>query len=260
MLEFLKNYFINRKLNSLAVNNKTLNIQKNLENPERIVVLFNENLSASKEVFSLSETLKLRYPLSKIEFAFFKYHSFYKEIFQGKSIYLDVPSPKNFEELDSARRIREEKNQVDMLFDMTTFNIKLRKMVLRTIRPSISISLFEPDAEEDFNILLKNSKPNWTTIYSSLNMKINEIPFKDGVSHMKEKTRGGDFEIVILGSSRKMKNEMKRAFKEHKKFLTLENISNQLDFFSFLSIRECKNVVHDPILDSEIKFIKSIEI
>ncbi|MGE3062251.1 MAG: hypothetical protein AB7T10_01275 [bacterium] len=260
MLKILEDFFINRKLSTLKKTNKTLNIQKNLENPARILVMYNENLRASKDVFSVSETLKARYPQAKVEFLFFRFHSFYREIFSVCGIFIDIPSLRHFTELEELKKHITQHGHYDMLFDMSTFDIRMRKMVVRTINPGISIALFENNAEEDYNILLKNSKPDWMSIYETLNYKLVESTFKDNLAAIKEKNKPGEFEIVILGSSRRMKNEMKKAFKERKKFLLVENLSKQLDFFSFMSIRNCKNIKNDSSLDEDIRFIKGIEV
>lgn len=259
MLKFLENYFINRKLSSTESSSKTLNIQKNLENPQRVVVLYNENLKAMKDVFAARETLAGKYPSAKVEFVFFRYNPLYRDIFPHESHSAGMPSPREFMELEAIRKIRGQKG-IDMLFDMTTFDLRLRKIIVRTLKPGISISLFESGAEEDYNILLKNPKSNPLSLFSSLNFEVKDSPANERLSAMREKTKPPLFDIVIIGSSRKMKNEMKRAFKEQKKLLMIENPYEQLDFSSFLSIKNCADIKNDSLYDDDIAFIKGFRI
>lgn len=174
MIKILSDYFINRRLSSLEGMKKTLNIQKTLENPLKITVLFNENLKSMQDVYSIERTIQNHYKNSRLEFIFFKYHMLYKDIFKHKSHYENIPAPSKFIELESIKKRTVSAGAPDILFDLTSFDIRIRKMIIRTIKPASSVSLYESGAEDDYNILFKNSKPDSFSIFRALNFNIEE--------------------------------------------------------------------------------------
>ncbi|PIP12864.1 MAG: hypothetical protein COX48_05985 [bacterium (Candidatus Stahlbacteria) CG23_combo_of_CG06-09_8_20_14_all_34_7] len=260
MIKLLRDYFIKRRLSSLSSFNKTLNIQKTLENPKKIIILYNEQLTGITDLFSVKKTIENHYIESSVEFVFFTYHLLFRDIYKFKHYCVKVPSPSKFTELDNIKKITTGSEGIDILFDMTSFDIRLRKIIVRTLNPKLAISLYEEGAEDDFNILFKNSKPNLFSIFRSLNFTIELSELKENIFDVTKGIKLEDFDIILIGSSRKVKNEMKRALKEQKRFLLLENMSKQLDIFSLMAIKKCKNIIYDYNLKENLDFIKNVNL
>lgn len=258
MIKILSDYFINRRLSSIDGLKKTLNIQKTLENPLKITVLFNENLKSIQDVYSIERTIQNHYKNSQIEFMFFKYHMLYKDIFKHKSHYENIPTPSKFIELDSIKKHTVYAGAPDILFDLTSFDIRLRKMIIRTIKSASSVSLYENGAEDDFNILFKNSKPDSFSIFRALNFNIEESALSENLKSVKSEIKSNEFGLVLAGSSRRVKSELNKAIKGQRRFLLIEDLSKQLDLFSLASIKNCKEVICDENIREEIAFIKNL--
>lgn len=257
MFKFIDDYFISTKLKQFKNDKSIINVQKSFENPKKIMVMWSEKLKNIEYLFSVKETLEKKYPQSELFLMFISHPKLYKEVMPDNSFFSKIPKPRYFYELDDVLKIRNIVKQIDIFFDLTSIDERLRLMFLNTLKPTVSVSAYSPLIKEDYNILFKLEKGTPLTIFELLGFETIKKSFISELSEINKNMKIEKYEYVLIGKSRSVRNAMNRCIKDGSKFFYIDDFNEKIDLFAVSAMRNCKNIIYDPILTEDIEFISS---
>lgn len=261
MIRILENYFLKKRINSIGTDwKKQIKTSSLFDDIKNVVVIWNNEIKTLNDFLTFNKSLKNRLKNVDIYYFVLPYFPLYKDLFNGENIEeLIKPKPIKFIELEKMVEFVKKVKKIDLYIDLSNVEKDYRKLFIRTMKPSVSITFFEEGIEEDFNILFKSDDKNPVTLLKLLNFDIVDENFLVYLKVKMEKLNITVFPHVFVGKSSKVLKERKKAEKEGKRFLYISDLKNELNIVNFYHILKTKELFYDENISEEIRFIKSFK-
>ncbi len=261
MIKILEDYFLRKRVESLGTEWKSqINTSSIFKNVKNVVVLLNDDLKEFEDFLTFDKSLKDRLDNPNIFYFCSSYFTLYKDLFKGNFEEIKKPKPLKFSELDHIFDFLKKVKKIDLYFDLSSFEKFDRKLLIRTFKPSVSITFFEEKLEEDFNILFKSDDRRILNILKLLNFEILSEDFSPFLKDRIKQLNITVYPIVLIGTSSKILNEKKRIEKEGRKFLYIKNFKDDLNIVNLYHILHTKEIFFDDKLLTEINFLKKFKV
>ncbi|MEO0288437.1 MAG: hypothetical protein ABIN00_02240 [candidate division WOR-3 bacterium] len=261
MIKILENYFLKKKVKSIGTEwKKQINTSALFDGIKNVVIVWNNEIDSLNSFLSFDKSLKNRLKNINVFYLVSPYFTLYKDCFYQEQIEeLVKPKPIKFQELEKMYEFKKRLKEIDLFIDLSNIEKDYRKLFIRTLKPSVSITFFEEGLEEDFNILFKSSEKNPVTLLKLLNFDIVEENFSEYLKIKMEKLNITGFPLVLIGKSSKVLKEKKKAEKEGRRFIYISDLKNELNLVNFYYILKSKEIIFDENLSDEIGFVKNFK-
>ncbi|MEO0238080.1 MAG: hypothetical protein ABIN35_07600 [candidate division WOR-3 bacterium] len=261
MIKILENYFLKKKVKSIGTEwKKQINTSTLFDGINNVVVIWNNEINSLNSFLTFDRSLKHKLKNLNVYYFILPYFTLYKDLFHQENIEeLVKPKPIKFQELEKIIEFKKKLKEIDLFIDLSNIEKDYRKLFIRTLKPSVSITFFEEGIEEDFNILFKSNDKKPVTLLKLLNFDIIDESFLEYLKIRIEKLNITVFPLVLIGKSSKVLKEKKKAEKEKKRFLYISELNNELNIVNFYHILKTKELVFDDNFTDEVGFIKSFK-
>ncbi|HAF07008.1 MAG: hypothetical protein QME48_06580 [bacterium] len=261
MIKILENYFLKRKVKKMETSwKRQINTSSIFNDVKNVVVLLNDDLKEIEDFLSFDRSLKNRLDNPNVLYFTSSYFTLYKDLFKDNFEEIKSPKPLKFEELDQINGFLKRVKQIDLYFDLSSYENLKRKLFIRTFKPSVSITFFEDELEEDFNILFKSSDRRMLKILKLLNFEIVSENFSSFLKDRIKQLNITVSPVVLIGKSSKVIKEKKRMEKEGRRFLYIKNLKEELNIVNLYHILNTKEIFFDEELFPDVNFLKKFKV
>ncbi len=255
-MRIINDYFINKKLKQLEFSKKILNIREDLDSVQTIFVIFNENIENTKYYLSIKQSLNEYYKDKEVYFLFFRFSEMYNDLNNIGNYSVSIPNPIKFKELDTFEVIRK-RHKIDLLYDLSTIDFRYRLMIKRILNPKIAIAEYNEYLVNDFSILIKTGN-NPTNLFKMMGIDLFDINTINKLKERLNTIETSKLQYVFIGNSFSVKRKMKKAIKEKRNYLYIENPEKSLNIFYIKSILNANELFYDKKYGNIIKFINQL--
>ncbi|MEJ5306871.1 MAG: hypothetical protein WHT27_01030 [candidate division WOR-3 bacterium] len=261
MIKILENFFLKKRVKSIGTEwKKQINTSTLFYGIKNVVVIWNNEITSLNSFLTFDRSLKNKLKNVNIYYLIFPYFTLYKDFFNQENIEeLIIPKPIKFQELEKMVEFKKKVKEIDLFIDLSNIEKDYRKLFIRTLQPSVSITFFEVGIEEDFNILFKSKDKDPVNLLKLLNFDIVDENFLEYLKIRIEKLNITVFPLVLIGQSSKVLKEKKKAEKEGKRFLYISSLKNELNIVNFYHILKTQELIFDENVSNEVTFIKSLK-
>ncbi len=253
-MKIIDDYFIKQKLNKLRNPVIPLEINKELADVKSIYILWSDNIEQVTSFLPIVESIKKHYGIDPVILVD-SFALLYKDISKFEIKKISMPVPTKFAALDEFVRIRKAEKRIDMYFDFSRSDERIRAMIRRTLNPKISVSSKHMSMHDEYNIIAAAEN----------NLQLLKMMGIDTVSASAEnimnRAKGivsTAYNYVLIGESLSVKRRARGLMSSENSILYINNLRDKLTLKHALSIGKSTHIIHDRAYTSDIDFIKKL--
>lgn len=249
-MKIIDNFFINRKLKEFPCNLNVMDMKNELSNIKNAVIIWPDSIINVKSIHTVVKSIEGCYGF-KPTILTTGYHRLYRELIKSKIHEIDIPKPTKFNELTRIHSIKSSLKSIDLLYDFSDADKRLRAMIKRILKPKVAISFKENAIESDYNILVAANKVP-VKLLKMMGLETKEVILSKILDKRKENKNVIEYDYVLVGESSSVKRKMKGLMKRSSKFLYISDIHRKMGIEYFIDIVRAKQIISDSDIYSEI--------
>lgn len=254
-MKIIDDIFIKHKLDKLKTPVRTLDM-KDMRDINSVLILWPHSLKSLKIFTNVTESIAQHYNVQPVVMTPV-YYNLYSKI-QKKNIYdIDMPRATKFQELERIERIAKAMKHIDLYYDFSSYDIRIRAMIRRILKPDIAISFKEGNMEDDYNILV-SADNNPLKLLSMTGVEIGASDTADMLKKMKKRAKYSIYDNIVIGQSFSMRRRAEQLMKSAESVLYIDDLKTRMDDKMLFAISDAPNIIADDSNRAKAGFIREL--
>lgn len=254
-MRIIDNFFINHKLRRMSRPVKTLDM-KEMGEIDSVLILWPQTLRSSEMFITAVRSIAEHYhtdPVVMIP----AFYNLYSKICKKTLYDIKMPLPTKFSQLERVENIRKTMGSIDLYYDFSQYDMRIRAMIRRTLRPDISVSFKQNSMESDYNILV-SAGGDPLKLLEMTGIPISVENTADMLRNMKKNTRYSTYDHIVIGRAFGIRRRAEQLMKSSASVLYIDDLGVRLDDKILFAIADAPEIITDSENRDNADFIREI--